>query len=87
MSKLCTMGVGCDEYGVCYASAHGRPEQCPCHQCIIPNVAEKALHAIDDLIFALTFERVDDKHPTTISLARQRAADLRAALEKGECHG
>lgn len=25
----CSMGVGCDEYGVCYASAHGRPEMCP----------------------------------------------------------
>jgi hypothetical protein len=28
-SKPCSMGVGCDEYGVCYASAHGRPEMCP----------------------------------------------------------
>lgn len=25
----CTMGVGCDEYGVCYAAAHGRPDMCP----------------------------------------------------------
>lgn len=25
----CTMGVGCDEYGVCYASAHDHPEECP----------------------------------------------------------
>ena len=25
----CTMGVGCDETGVCYASAHGHPEMCP----------------------------------------------------------
>lgn len=25
----CSMGVGCDEYGVCYAEAHGQPEQCP----------------------------------------------------------
>ena len=28
-SQRCTMGVGCDEYGVCYASAHGRPDLCP----------------------------------------------------------
>lgn len=24
----CTLGVGCDEAGVCYANAHGKPEQC-----------------------------------------------------------
>lgn len=24
----CTMGVGCDETGVCYALAHGQPERC-----------------------------------------------------------
>lgn len=24
----CNMGVGCDEAGVCYADAHGQPEQC-----------------------------------------------------------
>lgn len=24
----CTLGVGCDETGVCYADAHGDPSQC-----------------------------------------------------------
>lgn len=24
----CTLGVGCDEYGVCYAEAHGCPDRC-----------------------------------------------------------
>lgn len=24
----CTLGVGCNETGVCYAEAHGQPEQC-----------------------------------------------------------
>jgi hypothetical protein len=24
----CNMGVGCDEYGVCYAEVHGQPERC-----------------------------------------------------------
>lgn len=28
----CTMGVGCEEAGVCYASANGQPEQCGAHQ-------------------------------------------------------
>jgi predicted nucleic-acid-binding Zn-ribbon protein len=27
----CSMGVGCDEVGVCYAEAHNQPEQCPSH--------------------------------------------------------
>jgi hypothetical protein len=27
----CTMGVGCEEAGVCYASANGQPEQCGAH--------------------------------------------------------
>ena len=28
-SQPCSMGVGCDEAGVCYAEAHDSPEQCP----------------------------------------------------------
>lgn len=28
----CSMGVGCDEFGVCYADTHGRPEMCPLRQ-------------------------------------------------------
>ena len=28
-SNQCSMGVGCDEAGVCYASANGRPDYCP----------------------------------------------------------
>lgn len=26
------MGVGCDEYGVCYAEAHGEPIRCPSYR-------------------------------------------------------
>lgn len=25
----CSLGVGCDEMGICYAEAHGAPEHCP----------------------------------------------------------
>lgn len=25
----CSLGVGCDEVGICYAEAHGVPENCP----------------------------------------------------------
>lgn len=27
----CSLGVGCEEYGVCYADAHGDPDQCGKH--------------------------------------------------------
>jgi hypothetical protein len=26
---ICSMGVGCGVYGVCYAEAHGEPDMCP----------------------------------------------------------
>jgi len=26
--RVCSLGVGCEETGVCYADAHGAPEQC-----------------------------------------------------------
>lgn len=26
--RRCSMGVGCGTAGVCYAKAHGRPEEC-----------------------------------------------------------
>lgn len=25
---VCDLGVGCEEYGVCYAAAHGQPDRC-----------------------------------------------------------
>lgn len=25
----CSMGAGCDEYGVCYAESQGEPDRCP----------------------------------------------------------
>lgn len=27
--ERCSMGVGCDEAGVCYAAAYGEPDRCP----------------------------------------------------------
>lgn len=26
--RICTLGVGCEQAGVCYAAAHGQPDQC-----------------------------------------------------------
>ena len=28
LHKPCTLGMGCDDVGVCYAEAHGDPDQC-----------------------------------------------------------
>lgn len=28
VQHTCNMGVGCEEYGVCYAAAHGEPDRC-----------------------------------------------------------
>ena len=28
VEQCCTLGVGCDEAGVCYADAHNQPERC-----------------------------------------------------------
>lgn len=50
MTDRCTMGVGCDEAGVCYAAAHGQPERCP------RNVEK---HAWDDLKAELE-DRLDE---------------------------
>lgn len=39
----CSMGVGCDEIGVCFAEAHGEPSQC-CRSLPVPEL--KWLHHI-----------------------------------------
>lgn len=28
VAPKCTLGVGCEEHGVCYAAAHGQPDRC-----------------------------------------------------------
>ena len=38
--QTCSMGVGCDETGICYALAHGEPERCG-----KPAVQEESLRA------------------------------------------
>lgn len=45
----CTLGVGCDEAGVCYADAHGQPEQCPHHVGVQPSRAQSLAQRVDDL--------------------------------------
>ena len=42
--QRCSMGVGCGTAGVCYARAHGRPEECPvCPDTTIRRVELRAI--------------------------------------------
>ncbi len=45
-SASCDLGIGCDEAGVCYAMANGKPEMCP---------RTTSLAAQDGLVEALTY--------------------------------
>ncbi|CDY76130.1 hypothetical protein BGLT_05202 [Caballeronia glathei] len=44
----CSMGVGCDEAGVCYAMAHGQPERCaaPQAECAPRALTDEQIHEI-----------------------------------------
>lgn len=44
----CSLGVGCDEAGVCYADAHNQPEQCPFYQPPEKVAARRA--ALDEMV-------------------------------------
>lgn len=32
--SYCTMGVGCEEAGMCFAESQGKPEKCGCPICM-----------------------------------------------------
>lgn len=41
MSELCTLGVGCEEFGVCFAAKHGKPEECGLNHAPPPPIASE----------------------------------------------
>jgi len=45
----CNLGVGCDEAGVCYAEAHGHPEQCPREPASAQQWRDQLRELIDEL--------------------------------------
>jgi hypothetical protein len=47
-SERCSLGVGCDEYGVCYANAHDKPEMCPAKVMEARSVKTEGLGPQDD---------------------------------------
>lgn len=62
MSERCSMGVGCDEYGRCYASAHGEPDSCPLNKQRgndIDTSKKKELLALADRVDAENTREVD----------------------------
>lgn len=63
MSKPCDLGVGCDEAGVCYASAHDQPERCPHHK---PELSGDERRLLRD--FAITgFQLLSDATPEIVA--------------------
>ena len=46
-SASCDLGVGCDEAGVCYAMANGKPEMC--HRTTSPAAQDGLVAALQDM--------------------------------------
>jgi hypothetical protein len=77
--QVCSLGVGCNEAGVCYAMAHGQPEKCGA-----PN-SEDAESGIDPQ-FLVWFDRAwaayEDKE--TASLIKSKVWALKSWREQAE---
>jgi len=97
LRERCTMGVGCDEYGVCYADAHGQPEQCHRQASLAPHIEaqRQALEALERIIqgFQITPVGGGDgdtctiqgaPSPAAVIEAREAITTLRANLEGTE---
>lgn len=70
--KPCPLGVGCDDFGVCYAIANDKPEMCPHHQTEAPDD--------DALVETMAIEAIRAKQPTkpvgpALSIAQPGASD------------
>ena len=53
-SARCSLGVGCDEVGICYAAAHSQPEQCGSHEITLASGRGEVFdNPSDDLNFIL----------------------------------
>ncbi|MCM2546150.1 hypothetical protein ACVCII_04260 [Burkholderia glumae] len=72
-TQRCNLGVGCDEAGVCYASAHGDASQCG-RAAVSPATAEPTDYA------AIEREHFGDPDKRT-GIYAQTTADERAAFE------
>ena len=57
------MGVGCDDYGLCYAEAHGQPEQCPRYEDRRSKMKHKHLYSLLDESFVLVKVTFTERNP------------------------
>lgn len=70
------MGVGCNEYGVCYADAHGKPEMCGLpeisnrEQIIVNHLAKPALKGETREVCGTTWICTDPDIPRWISISK-----------------
>lgn len=85
----CSMGMGCDESGVCYAGAMGEPDKCCAAPVASAPVAEKAQQPVADAYFGGIIWRSGveiPEHPFPLYAApvasQASVADRRAAFEK-----
>jgi hypothetical protein len=66
----CNMGVGCDEAGICYASANGKPDMCG-------SAAREALRACCDYLDCIPESAAggDDEALRLVKMARAALGD------------
>ena len=77
MTDQCTMGVGCDEYGICYAEAHGQPEQCPLYAARGNDLPPELLERV-----AMTLWRTEAEQAAP-NVAKQRTPDAWLKVNEG----
>jgi hypothetical protein len=84
----CSLGVGCEQYGVCYADAHGKPEECgkPSFECEALKDARRIADHDKKLWLAAEAriaELEKEKHAalTMIAMVEKRLADADVVIE------
>ena len=85
----CSLGVGCEQYGVCYADAHGKPEECgkPSFECEALKDARRIADHDKKLWLAAEAriaELEKEKHAalTMIAMLEKRLADAERVISK-----
>lgn len=76
----CGMGVGCFEYGTCYAAAHEEPWRCP-HYERDQQIGRALRNAVPDILRALAVQQAVDveaesPHSYKIDDIRKRADEI-----------
>jgi len=83
--RRCSMGVGCGTAGVCYAKAHGRPEECPAPKPhpLLPAPGRAAVLAM--LSTPMTRHTIAERMGCSYDSATQYIAQLQADYKVTPC--